>query len=125
MVLCPLDPERGRGTALLEVSNRGGKASLAYFNRGRRGSNPTTAEHFGDGFLMRRGLTLIWGGWQFDVPQRPGRLRLHVPIAREAEGAIEGLVRSDWTVERATRTLALGHRAHVAYAALDPRISYD
>ena len=25
-------------------------------------------EHFGDGLLMRNGITLVWVGWEFDVP---------------------------------------------------------
>ncbi len=116
MVLRPVDASKGGGTALLEVSNRGGKASLSYFNGGRRSSDPIDEAHFGDGFLMRRGLTVIWVGWQWDVPEDPSRLRLHVPAI---EG-VEGLVRADWTVARASDTLALGHRNHVAYPPLDP-----
>ena len=106
MVLRPVAPERGSGTALLEVSNRGSKASLSYFNRARGSSDPTDEAHFGDGFLMRRGLTLIWVGWQHDVPLEPGRLRLTVPVARDDEGPITGLVRCDWTVDAPAATLA-------------------
>jgi len=111
-----LRPKRGgRGVALLEVSNRGGRASLAYFNAARRG------DPYGDGLLMRLGLTVIWVGWQFDVPRQPGRLRLHVPVARAPDGSsIRGRVRCDWTVERAAERLALGHRGHVPYPVVDP-----
>lgn len=119
MVLRPVDSTKGSGTALLEVSNRGGKASLRYFNRGRYSADPTSAEHFGDGFLMRRGLTLIWVGWQFDVPEEAGRLRLHVPRATAGE-TLSGLVRSDWTLDEPAGTLALAHRNHVAYPAARP-----
>ncbi len=120
MVLRPEDPAKGSGVALLEVSNRGGKASLSYFNRAARGSNPVSPEQFGDGLLMRRGLTVIWVGWQHDVPRQPGRLRLRVPAATNGPDAIEGLVRSDWTVDRPSQVLHLGHRNHVAYPVLDP-----
>ena len=108
------------GTALIEVSNRGGKASLSYFCRGRGAADPRADEHFGDAWLMRRGLTVIWVGWQFDVPDQPGRMRLRVPVARGADGPLEGLVRSDWVVDREADELALGHRDHRAYAVLDP-----
>ncbi|MFG0283962.1 MAG: alpha/beta hydrolase domain-containing protein [Phycisphaerales bacterium JB039] len=121
MVLQPTDPRKRRGVALVEVSNRGGKASLSYFNRGRGAPDPVDPAHFGDGLLMRQGLTIIWVGWQWDVPERPGQLRLDVPIARNADGsAITGLVRADWVVERAVTTLALAHRDHIAYPVSDP-----
>src|SRR5438477_2209270 len=121
MVLRPRRPPARGATALLEVSNRGGKALLPYFNRAAWSLDPSTAEDFGDRFLMRLNLTLIWVGWQFDVPRQPGLLRLRAPIARDGSAPIEGLVRSDWTVERPSTTLPLAHRDHVAYPVADPR----
>jgi len=121
MVLRPRRPPARGATALLEVSNRGGKALLPYFNRAAWSLDPSTAEDFGDRFLMRLNLTLIWVGWQFDVPRQPGLLRLRAPIARDGNSPIEGLVRSDWTVERPSPTLPLAHRDHVAYPVADPR----
>jgi hypothetical protein len=121
MVLRPRRAPVGGSTALLEVSNRGGKAVLPYFNRASFSLDPSTAGDFGDRLLMRLKLTLIWIGWQFDVPPQPGLLRLRAPIARDGAAPIEGLVRSDWTVERSTTTLPLAHRDHVAYPVADPR----
>jgi hypothetical protein len=120
MVLRPKDALKGRGIALLEVSNRGGKASLAYFNRARSSTDPDAQEDYGDGFLMRQGLTVIWVGWQFDVPYDPGLLRLRVPIANEDGVPIYGLVRSDWIVDEAVNTLPLGHRGHWGYPVAWP-----
>jgi hypothetical protein len=128
--LRPAAPENGSGTALLEVSNRGGAASLRYFNRAPRlqaprGEDPLTdPAGAGDGLLMRAGLTLIHVGWQYDVPGFEGALRLEVPRARRLtiQGApsVTGLVRADWVVDEPTTTLALGHRGHEAYPAIDP-----
>ena len=120
MVLRPRRPPARGSVALLEVSNRGGKALLPYFNRAAWSRDPTSDDDFGDRLLIRMNLTIIWIGWQFDVPREPGLLRLHAPVARGAEGPIEGLVRSDWTVERPTATLPLAHRDHVAYPVSDP-----
>jgi Alpha/beta hydrolase domain len=120
MVLRPRRPPPRGSVALLEVSNRGGKALLPYFNRATWSQDPSTADQFGDRLLMRLNLTVIWVGWQFDVPRQPGLLRLRAPIALGVDGPIEGLVRSDWTVERATSTLPLAHRDHVAYPVADP-----
>jgi hypothetical protein len=121
-VLRPVNPVPGGGVALIEVSNRGGKASLRYLNRASAGGfDPTDPEHFGDGLLMRLGLTVIWVGWQWDVPLQEGRLRLHVPVAVGEEGEpIVGMVRADWTVDRPTQVLDLAHRNHVAYPVYGP-----
>jgi len=113
-VLQPLDPERRSGTALVEVSNRGGRAALSYFHRDR-----TEDEPLGDALLLRLGLTIIQVGWQWDVPEREGVLRLAAPIARDQGEPIIGLVRSDWVVEGLTDTLSIGHRGHLAYPPVD------
>jgi hypothetical protein len=120
MVLQPKDPSGRRGVAWVEVSNRGGKASLRYFNRALQGvSDPMEEAHFGDGFLLEQGFTLVWLGWQWDVPDREGLLRLHVPRAQLPGGeGIEGLVRADWAVDQPTGVLYLGHRQHRAYVPI-------
>ncbi len=116
MVLQPKDPGDRRGVAWLEVSNRGGKASLRYFNGATEGSrDPATEGDFGDGLLLEAGLTLIWVGWQWDVPEGGGRLKLYAPVAKLPGGFIQGLVRADWTVEEDAEVLPLGHRGHQAY----------
>src|SRR5262245_32579179 len=72
MVLRPKTGLPDRAIALLEVSNRGGKATLPYFAGGAWSADPKTAADFGDALPLRLGLTLIWVGWQFDVPARDG-----------------------------------------------------
>jgi len=118
-VLRPKTLPRERGVALLEVSNRGGKAALPYFARAAWSRDPTADAELGDALPLRLGLTLIWVGWQFDVPSGGGLLRLDAPVAAEGGRPIEGLVRSDWTVDERTTTLALGHRDHRPYPLAD------
>ncbi len=121
VLLRPLEAPDTPRVGLLEISNRGGKASLRYFNAAtRRALDPQAPAAFGDGLLMRMGLTIMWVGWQFDVPPAPGRVRLQVPVARLDTGRITGQVRSDWVVDEATRVLALAHREHWAYPVSDP-----
>ncbi len=118
-----LRPKRGcvaRCIGLLDVSNRGHKAALAYFNAARFGRDPRVSADFGDGLLMRLGVTLIWIGWQFDVPGKVDLLRLEAPIARDGAKPIQGLVRSDWTVDQTRTTLHLGHREHIPYPISNP-----
>jgi len=121
-VLQPVDPARRRGIGVVEVSNRGGKFSPSYFNRASTSSlDPDDPAAWGDALLMRQGFTVIWVGWQWDVPRDgTGRLRLSVPRARHLDGTpIAGLVRSDWVVDETTDVLHVAHRNHVAYPAAD------
>jgi hypothetical protein len=112
----PKDPSKGNGTLLYEVSNRGGKGMLGFFNFAQGNLDPSTPEQFGDGFLLERGFTVMWIGWQFDPPLRDGLLRVHAPIAREADGKpIRGLVRSDFVVIETARQASLADRDHIAY----------
>lgn len=54
---------------------------------------------FGDGWLMAQGFAIAWMGWQWDVPEEPGRLRLRAPVATDRGRAITGLVRAAVIVE--------------------------
>src|SRR5262249_15963608 len=79
----PVEPAHGNGRLFYQVPNRGGKGMLATFQKGTGSLDPTTEADFGDGALMRQGFTLLWMGWQWDVPERPGTLRMEMPIATE------------------------------------------
>ncbi len=115
VVLRPKHQPAGGRTALLEVSNRGGKLALTLMNAGSMSLDPTTAEDYGDGLAFRLGLTVMWVGWQHDMGERDDALRIHIPTATANGRTITGLVRSDWTVDRTASTLGLGHGGHRAY----------
>ncbi len=101
-LLKPKEMAKGNQAVLFEVSNRGGRGILSLVN-GREGE-------FGDGFLMRQGYTIAWVGWEFDIADQPGRLRLSAPVAHEADGkSIHGLVRSDFTPAEKRTEMPLGH----------------
>ena len=119
-ILKPRDPRQGNGTLLVEISNRGNKYLLRQFNFARPSNDPRTAEHLGDGYLLEEGYTLVWVGWQFDVPDQPDLLRLFAPAARGAWGPITGLVRSEYVPDRPVREFSLGDRTMIAYPAADP-----
>ncbi len=78
-ILRPADPARGNGTALLEVPNRGRRTLTTLFNQAVAEIPPAWPIAPGDGFLFRRGFTLAWVGWQWDVPRGPGRMGLAAP----------------------------------------------
>jgi hypothetical protein len=117
----PKDPARGNGTLLYEVSNRGGKGMIGFFNFASGSLNPASAAEYGDGFLLDQGFTLLWVGWQFDPPMREGLVRVFAPIARGADGgAIQGLVRSDFVVIETAKQASLADRDHQAYTVATP-----
>ena len=82
----PKDIARGNGAVLYEVSNRGGKGMLGFFNHAAGSVDPSSDAELGDGFLMRQGFTLVWVGWQWDPPQRPGLVRVYPPTAGSEMG---------------------------------------
>jgi hypothetical protein len=97
-ILQPKDASRSNGTALVEISNRGSKNGTRLFNRGLA-SDPVSEADLGDRFLFSRGFTLVGVGWEFDVPDRPGLLRIKVPVATAGGAPITGLVRAAFTVD--------------------------
>src|SRR5438132_1762017 len=119
-MLKPVDPARGNGRLFYEVGNRGGKSMLATFQKATGSPDPTSDAEFGDGALMREGFTLLWMGWQWDVPQRPGTMRMEMPIATENGKRITGLVRGNFILNEPAKTAPLADRNHQAYPVLDP-----
>jgi hypothetical protein len=116
----PKQIERGNGAVLYEVSNRGGKGMLGFFNHAKGSLDPGSAAEMGDGFLMKQGFTLLWVGWQFDPPRRPGLVRVYPPAASDNGRPIRGLVRSDFVATEKEQDHSLADRDHVAYAVVDP-----
>lgn len=119
----PKDMTRGNGTVFYEVSNRGRKGMLGRFNRAAGSVNPMTTAQVGDGFLMQHGFTLLWVGWQFDVPRRDGLVRLNAPVAVDGGNEITGLVRSEVVVAKRVADALLADRGHLAYEVADPSSS--
>ena len=68
----PVDYARGNGRVYYEVPNRGGKGILRRLQYARSSLDPREEADFGDGWLMRQGFTLVWMGWQWDVPRAAG-----------------------------------------------------
>lgn len=120
-LLWPIDPTKGNGTILCEVVNRGNKLMLPFFQDGERTHDPRLPAHFGNGFLMNEGFSLLWVGWQFDVPDGEDRLRAYLPVARNVDRTpIRGLVRSEILVTDRVLSHTLGDRDHKAYPVADP-----
>jgi hypothetical protein len=103
-LLKPVDPSRGNRRVLYDVNNRGNKLALWTFN-GARGNNPTTLEDAGNGFLMRRGYSVLWTGWCGDVmPDGTDRLLVGLPVARKNGKPITGPIHVEICVDEEVRS---------------------
>jgi hypothetical protein len=90
---------------------------LATFNRAESSADPRTQPHFGDGLLLNAGYTIIWLGWQHDVPVAPDRMRIELPVAKGASGWVRG----EFTPDKEVNFLPLGDANHVPYAPIDAK----
>jgi hypothetical protein len=83
----PKDARRARGTAFVEVVNRGRDQSLAILSGAQQRNLSPESWNLGDGFLLEQGFAVAFLGWQFDVRPLQG-LTFTAPVA-----PVEGLVR--------------------------------
>ena len=117
-MLKPVNPAHGNGRLFYEAGNRGGKGMLRVFQKAKSSRDPQTAEEFGDGALMNQGYTLLWMGWQWDVPE--GQMRMDMPIATDHGKPITGLVRGNFIPNDNAPTQPLADRNHLAYTIDEP-----
>src|ERR1700730_4409998 len=114
-ILRPTVAANGNRHLFYEALNRGGKLGLALFN-----DNPVVindlvkAADAGNGFLMNRGYTVVWSGWQGDIIPGGGRMIFSPPIAP----GVTGLAREDFIFDH-TDNPAIGTLSYPA-ADLDP-----
>ena len=81
-ILRPTDTSRGNGKLFFDYGNRGNKRALQYFNDAIASNDPKTLDHCGNGFLFRRGYTIVWAAWQGDLLPGNNRLIMDLPTAR-------------------------------------------
>jgi Alpha/beta hydrolase domain len=117
-LLKPVDPGRGNGRLFYEAGNRGTKRILPVFQDGSNSNDPTSAQEFGNGALMRQGFTLLWMGWQWDVPE--GRMRMEIPIATHNGQPITGWVRGNFIPGANLSSALIADRGHQPYPVVDP-----
>jgi len=117
-LLKPVDPSRGNGRLFYESGNRGTKRILAVYQSAVNADDPKTEAEFGNGALMQQGFTLLWMGWQWDVPS--GRMRMDIPVATENGQPITGWVRGNFIPGANLTTASVADRGHLAYPVVDP-----
>jgi hypothetical protein len=113
-LLKPMALERGNQRLLLDIVNRGNPTVLTNFNSavGRLDT--------GNGFLMRQGYTVLWCGWQDDVPTTPGLIRVQVPEAVDAGGQpLSGKIAVTFQPDARVQVQLLSDRLHRPHPAQD------
>jgi hypothetical protein len=109
-ILAPKDIAKGNHAILYDVNNRGNKLALGMFNSAPASNDPTTLAHAGNGFLFRRGYTVVWCGWIGELLPGKDRLLLRAPVAVEESRPIRGIVRYEMTTDEPAETLPLSRR---------------
>jgi hypothetical protein len=115
-ILAPKDLRKGNGAIFYDVNNRGNKLALRFFNRAPGTNDPAKAADAGDGFLMRRGYTVVWCGWVGELLPGEHRLLMRAPVATDNGKPIRGPVRYEMVTDKRADTLPLSKReGHGSY----------
>lgn len=114
VILRPADPARGNGTLLLDVPNRGRKLAPQLFDDSPQpgANNAQNADDAGIGFLHRQGYTMVWVGWQGDIPSKSGQMALTAPVLK----GVTGPAREEFVFDTTTSHA----RAPLTWPAADP-----
>jgi hypothetical protein len=110
-ILRPTIAANANRRVFYEVVNRGNKLGLALFNGTGVVNEPVKFGDAGNGFLMSRGYTVVWSGWQGDMAPGSGRLTLSTPVVP----AITGLAREEFIFDH----LENPAQATLSYPAAD------
>ena len=97
-ILKPVDMERGNKKIFFDPPNRGGKHILALLNDAAQNNDPATLKDAGNGFLMRQGYTVVWGGWHGGLSGK-NFVVMDVPVATDKGKEIIGMVRTEIVVD--------------------------
>jgi len=109
-----LMPTRGgNGVTLLDVVNRGSMVT-SRLNRPMPGAD----REVGDGFLLKRGFTIVAVGWESDTGRGNGQITLDAPVATDNGRPISGIARATFVPDRPDPTMAVGDLA--GYPSIDP-----
>ncbi len=106
-ILKPVDLARGNRRLFFDWGNRGNKRALIYFNDGTATNDPRSAAHGGNGYLMRRGYSVVFGAWQGDLLAGDGRQLLDLPVAMQDGRPVEGVVRVEYVGRPGVTTMPL------------------
>ena len=102
-ILRPAEPRRGSGILVYDVTNRGSKRILQLLddvpaNDPISVNDPKTARDAGLGFLLGRGHSIVWSGWDPGAPRANNGLGADFPVALDKGKPITGRIRDEFHV---------------------------
>ena len=106
-ILAPQDAARGSGTLFYEVPNRGRNLAFPLINLTSAPASVFSVDDPGDGFLMSRGYTIVWSGWQAGIGG--DLMQMEVPVVPD----VTGQSREEFIFDKAgeTQSVALTYPA--------------
>src|SRR5882757_6818013 len=90
-ILKPIDLNKGNHKVMYEPPNRGRKTH-GTLNRGAGGNDPgsvTDAETLANTFLLPRGYTMVWSGWDYSAGASTANFNttIKLPVAKNPDGS--------------------------------------
>jgi len=120
-ILRPADPSRTSGVLVYDVTNRGSKRIFQLLDDARSApiddaNDPKTAREAGLGFLLGRGYSLVWSGWDPRAPTANNGLGARFPTAIKNGRPITGPIRDEFHI--GTRAPGKGDIVRLSYPAV-------
>ncbi|WP_158746605.1 alpha/beta hydrolase domain-containing protein [Acidisphaera sp. L21] len=104
-MLIPQGP--GSRRMLFDYGNRGNKRAVPFFNDAPAGNDPRSLADAGNGFLMRRGHSVVCAAWQGDLLAGNQRMLLDLPVASDGGRPLEGVIRTEYIGREGVTTFPL------------------
>jgi len=100
ILLKPTNLKRGNSRLFYDYGNRGNIRALQFFNDAVGSNRPSTIDHAGNGFLFRRGYSVLFAAWQGDILPGNDRLLLDLPTAINKNGEpLKSQIRTEFIVD--------------------------
>ncbi|HEX2928244.1 MAG TPA: alpha/beta hydrolase domain-containing protein [Candidatus Binatia bacterium] len=99
-IVKPVDSSRGNRRLLFDFSNRGGRGAFTRLNDGG-GVDLSKESYAGNGYLNRRGYTVVCAGWQGDLVYTGSNVVAFLPEARQNGQPLRGRVRQEFISDKA------------------------
>ena len=120
-ILRPTDPGRSNGVLVYDVTNRGSKRIFqrlddAPGDPAAAANDLKTAREAGTGFLLGRGYSFVWSGWDPGAPSANNGLGARFPTAMEDGRPVTGHIRHEFHI--GTRAPGKGDIVRLSYPAV-------
>ena len=103
IILRPADQAKGNRALLFEVLNRGRILGFPLLNDSPPPTDLLTQSEAGSGFLMSEGYTLVWAGWQGDLPPSERNPAIALPVV----AGVTGLSRQETVFDNTTNPVSM------------------